>query len=314
MKVIALVGPTASGKTALSLAVADLVGGEVISMDSRQAYRGMSVGTAAPGPAEMARVPHHGVGFLDPRTRYGAGRFADCASEWIARIRARDRVPVLAGGTGLFLKVLTDPMFAEPDLGGSRRERLERWTRRQPNELVSSWAERLDRGGGKFDRQRAGRTVELALLSGRPLSWWIRHGEPSREPVRALAFRIDLPPEDLRHRIRCRAESLLESGRWQREAEALLRAGVATTPAMDAVGYGEVFSLLRGEITAADALRRIEAATWRYARRQRTWFRGQLPDGTAVLDGTKPVDELARIVVRSWRKCHDNGLPAGKSV
>src|SRR5690606_7547206 len=119
--------------TAVSLAVAEAIGGEIICMDSRQVYRGMDIGTAKPTLEERARVPHHGFDLVEPSERYSAGRFARDARRWIAEIRGRGRVPVLVGGTGFFLRALTHPMFEEPELPAERRRRLQRYLDRLPD-------------------------------------------------------------------------------------------------------------------------------------------------------------------------------------
>ena len=129
---IALLGPTATGKTEVGLRIAERIGGEIVSMDSRQAYRGMEIGTAAPSAEQLARVRHHGVGFLEPGERYGAGRFARLARGWIADSEERGREPLLVGGTGFFYRALVRPIFREPPLDADRRRLLGVW---QPHGL-----------------------------------------------------------------------------------------------------------------------------------------------------------------------------------
>ena len=129
---LVILGPTASGKTALALDVARLVDGEIISADSRQAYRGLEIGTAAPTIAERAAVPHHGVAFLEPGDRYGAGRFARLCREWITDIESRGRTPIVVGGTGFFVRAVTHPVFKEPDLDSAGRAALEAWLSARP--------------------------------------------------------------------------------------------------------------------------------------------------------------------------------------
>lgn len=301
---IAVVGPTATGKSALAVAVARLLGGEVISVDSRQAYRGMEVGTAAPTAGEREAVPHHGVAFLEPDERYGAGRFARLARDWVTGIRARGRVPVLAGGTGLFLSALLDPVFRDPEVDEERRSRLRRWMRERPGEELRLWARRLDpdlsRRLVRVDRQRAARTLELALLTGRPVTWWQDHGEAEAPPLRALCYLLVLPSEAHRERIVRRTEALLDRG-WPEETRRLVRAGHRDAAALDAVGYGHVLALVRGELGRQEAVARISRDTWAYARRQRTWFRHRLPEGTTRLDAREPTGQLARRIAEEWR-------------
>ncbi len=302
----AILGPTATGKTALAVELAEWLDGEIISVDSRQAYEGLTVGTAAPGPAELERVPHHGVGFLPPGTRYGAGEFARRARKWIEEIRSRGRLPILAGGTGLFYRALTRPIFREPPMDADRREKLEAWLEELPLPRLRDVAETLDPALADrldvLDRQRCLRAVEMALLTGRPITWWQRHGPPEAEPVAAMPVVLTLPGDEHRRRVRERAERALEAG-WPNEVRALRAAGHdPESPAFSSIGYGAVDDWLDGEVSREETLTRIVRDTWAYARRQRTWFRHQLPDDTLRLDARRPVDELAGRVAAAWRK------------
>jgi len=300
---LAIVGPTACGKTSLAIAIARELGGEIISSDSRQAYRGFRVGTAAPSDAEMAAAPHHGVGILEPDERYGAGRFVEFAEATSRAICERGNVPILAGGTGLFLRALTHPMFCEPHVPPRVRDGLRRWIDAVEPAVVRRWAQRLDPTveAASIDPQRAGRTVELALGSGRPLSWWIEHGEPARVPFGGPVFLIEMPTELLRERIERRARALLDSGSWEAEVRGLEIAGHQASRAFDALGYRDVQALVHGRIDRATAYERIFASTWAYARRQRTWFRHQLPDTAIGLDGASTTEHLSRRICDEWR-------------
>lgn len=315
-RAIAIVGPTATGKTALAIAVARELGGEVISLDSRQAYRGFAVGTASPRPEELCAVRHHGVGFLDPAERYGAGRFVRLAHEWIAAIRSRGRVPILAGGTGFFLSALLRPIFREPPMDVERREALRRWLEERPTDRLREWAGRLDPGLserlGRVDRQRAMRTLELVLLTGRPLSEWFARGDPEHEPLRARCFVLELQAEAHRRRIETRARAQLDEG-WVDEVRGLRSRGLHLAPAFDAVGYRDVLALARGELSVEETVNRIVTATWSYARRQRTWFRHQLPSDTIRLDALLPAAQLAGAIVEDWRAMGVH-RPAGRAA
>lgn len=301
---LAVVGATATGKTELGIELARRLDGEIIGVDSRQAYAGMSMGTAAPDPAQLASVPHHGIGFLPPTERYSAGAFARRARAWLTEIAARGRVPILVGGTGLFLRALVRPVFAEPALEPERRDRLRRWCARLPIDEVRRWSTRLDPGlSGRLsviDRQRAARAIEVALLTGRPLGWWHETAEPSVEPVALMIFGLALPPEVHRRRVRERVDRQLAGG-WQEEVARLLASGVpADAPAWSAVGYREVAALLEGRLGREEAAAEIARRSWAYARRQRTWFRHQLP-GLVWLDATRPIEHLADRVQKEWR-------------
>lgn len=311
-RAIAVVGPTATGKTGLAIAVARALGGEIVSLDSRQAYRGFAIGTAAPDPDELAAARHHGVGFLDPVEPYGAGRFARLSHGWMASIRSRGRVPILAGGTGFFLAALLRPIFREPPMDPRRRRALRAWLEDRPRDELRRWAEELDPALagrlGRIDRQRAMRTLELSLLTGRCLSEWFSTGEPEHEPLDARCFALELPAEDHRERIERRTRAQLAGG-WIDEVRVLRARGLHAAPAFDAVGYQDVLALAVGEISEEEAVDRIVAATWAYARRQRTWFRHQLPADTIRLDALRPTAQLAEAIVEDWRVT--GGRPAG---
>ncbi|HEX7119722.1 MAG TPA: tRNA (adenosine(37)-N6)-dimethylallyltransferase MiaA [Longimicrobiales bacterium] len=304
---LVITGPTATGKTALSLEVAERLGGEIISMDSRQVYRGMDIGTAKATAAERARAPHHGLDVVDPDERYSAGRFSRDARRWIAEIRGRGRIPVLVGGTGFFLRSLTHPLFREPEMPGRAREAVKRWLARQPSGKLRRWLQVLDpataaaleaRGG----RQRVARALEVALLSGRPLSWWQRHA-PAEAPALPLRiFVLALPREALYRRIDARVLEMVAAG-LEAEVRALLARGYdRDDPGMSATAYPEMIAYIRGEWSLEEAIDATQRATRRYARRQLTWFRHQLPDDAIWLDASRPRAELVAAVVEAWTK------------
>jgi tRNA dimethylallyltransferase len=301
---LVITGPTAAGKTSLSLAVAERLHGEIISMDSRQVYRGMDIGTAKATSAEQARIPHHGLDIIEPGTRYSAGRFARDARRWIREIRSRGHVPILTGGTGFFLHALINPLFAQPELDTARRERLERYLDRQQPAALRSWLARLDPetaaalevSGGL---QRVKRALEIALLTGRPLSWWHRNAPAEDQPLRPLIFVVNLPRTELDRRIDERVTAMLDAG-LVAEVQALLANGYRPgDPGLNATGYPEITAFLQGEHSLDEAADAIRRATRRYARRQLTWFRHQLPRAI-WLDASQPEISLVDTIVHTW--------------
>ncbi len=303
---IAILGPTASGKTAVAVETARLLDGEVVSVDSRQVYRGMDIGTAKPDAAERRGVPHHGFDLVEPRERYSAGRFARDAWGWIDAIRARGRVPVLAGGTGFFLRALTHPMFEEPDAAAPEREQLKRLLEEWGREELVRWADALDpdagwaagRAGG---RQRAARAIEIALRTGRPLTWWQAQASAGRM-LRPLVFVLEMPRALLYERIERRVDAMFEHGLVDEVAALRARGCTAADPALNATGYLEVLRYLDGELDLETARAQIKTATRRYARRQITWLRHQLPPDALRLDATLPVRSLAAQIVARWQE------------
>lgn len=302
---LAITGPTASGKTALSLEVARRLDGEIVSMDSRQVYRHMDIGTAKATPAERAAVPHHGLDLIEPDERYSAGRFAREARSWIAGIRTRGRTPILVGGTGFFLRAVLEPIFSEPPLDEGRRRALRRWLREQPPTRLADWVRRLDPGRAALaiegGRQRMSRTLEVALLTGRPLSTWHREAPAEGEPLEGVVVVLELPRGELDRRIGERAATMVREGLLE-EVKGLLERGYdAEAPGMTGTGYREVVEHLEGRATLEDTVAAVAAATRRYARRQRTWFRHQLPSDARRVDATAPLAEQVQEVLSAWR-------------
>lgn len=303
---LVLTGPTAAGKSALALRVAGALDGEIISADSRQVYRGMDIGTAKATTAERARVPHHGLDLVDPNERYSAGQFARDARRWIAGIRERGRVPIIAGGTGFFIRSLSHPMFREPPMDPDRTEALRHLLGGMALPRLRAWLERLDpESAGKL-RERGGaqrvvRALEVVLLTGRTLPDWQRRQPPASPPLQAVVVVLDLPRRTLYDRIDRRVSAMVDAGLIGEVAK-LLEAGYAPEdPGMNATGYPEVVAHLRGELTLEEAIDRIRSRTRGYARRQLTWLRNKLPAGAVWLDGTRPMDELVDEVVERWR-------------
>ena len=303
---LAIVGCTGAGKTALSLRVAGELEAEIISMDSRQVYRGLDIGTAKASRRERARVPHHGLDIRDPGQRYSAGEFGRDARCWIRDIRARGRVPLLVGGTGFFLRVLTRPIFREPRLDGARRALLERTLGALPRSELELWVraldpERVDSLSSMGGYQRMLRTVTIALLTGRKLSWWYARHPTDAKPLHGVVCWLRVPREVLGERIDRRVCDMMKAG-FRDEVAGLLDAGYAPHDSgMDGVGYRELAEHLGGRITLDEAAEDTRLATRRYAKRQRTWFRHQLGPETVEVDGTVPLGTQVQTVMDAWR-------------
>jgi tRNA dimethylallyltransferase len=300
-KVPVILGPTAVGKTAVALALAAHWSSEVISADSRQVYRRLDIGTAKPTRKERARLPHHGVDLIDPGSRYSAGHFARDGVRWLADIRGREKQPVLVGGTGLYVRALTEGLFAEPSLDTARRRSLDAWTARlEPIELLR-WASRLDpgfRGGG---RQRAARAIELALLSGHPLSYW-QQAARARGSLDPWYIVLTVPRPVLHQRIARRAEDMVRRGLIEEVASVLAEGHAADAPGLDGIGIREAVEYLHGKRARDTVAQAITVGTRQYAKRQQTWFRHQLTGNVLMLDATRPPERLAQEIAQRWEK------------
>ncbi len=301
-ELIVVVGPTAAGKTALGAALAERLGGEVVSADAFAVYRGMDIGTAKPDGALRARVRHHLVDIADPRDRYSAGMFVRDADAAIADIVSRGRTPVVVGGTHFYVRALLYGLFPEPRKDPRLRERLEReW--HADAAAVRARLARLDPEAARriapADRQRTLRALEVCELSGRPMTVLWR--EAPRTDPRYVFVMIGLSPrkDRLRATIARRVERMFAAGLVQ-EVEGLLAAGVSPKAhSLKAIGYRESCEVLKGVLTISLAVEKAAAATRQLAKRQMTWLRGESDVEWLSADGGDLVaDAISRLEAR----------------
>lgn len=284
---IALMGPTASGKTALALEWAERIGGEIVSVDSALVYRGLEIGSAKPTQAEQARVPHHLIDIRDPWQPYSAAEFAADARRAMDDIVRRGRIPVLAGGTGLYFHALLQGLSDMPEADAGMRARIEAEARSR------GWAELHAELAGvdpeaarrihATDAQRIQRALEVFRLTGRTISEWRRAGTRTRFPFRVL--KLMLAPVDravLHERIARRFDAMLEAGfldevrRLRALPELRVHPRPLDLPALRAVGYRQAWEYLDGACGAGEFRDRAIHATRQLAKRQLTWLRGEL--------------------------------------
>jgi tRNA dimethylallyltransferase len=284
---ILLAGPTASGKSALALALAEKLRGTIINADSMQVYRDLRIITARPAPDEEARAPHRLYGHVDAAENYSAGRWSVDAAAAIAEVTHEGRLPIVVGGTGLYFKTLTQGLAAIPPIPAAIRAAVrERLAREGVAPLYAelgrrdhATAQRLMPG----DRSRIARALEVIEATGRTLADWHREGmKPALDPLNAVKVFLT-PDRDLLHRqIDDRFDRMLATGAID-EVAALARRGLdPMLPAMKAHGVPWLIRHLNGEITLAEAGEGGKRDTRRYTKRQATWFRNQLPDWTWV--------------------------------
>ncbi len=277
--VLVLAGPTASGKTGLSVELAKATGAEVISADSRQIYRGLDVGTAKPSAEVRAEIVHHLIDFLDPRDSYNAGSFARDAAAVVRKLNASGKTPLVCGGTGFYIEALLNPMFEEPVLGRARQEEfrteLKRIAAEQGSAALHVKLAEVDPQSAKRlhpnDFQRVSRALELYYLTGRAMSELLAAPRPcsSCRPFQVL---LDPPREVLEKNIAVRSQRMLDGG-WIEEVERLLAEGLPEdAPGLQSLGYAEIVAHIRGKLTRDETLEAIKRKTRQYAKRQRTWF------------------------------------------
>ncbi len=278
VRCVALMGATATGKSALAMELAPLFKGEIVSMDSRQVYRGFDIGTAKPTADERARVPHHLVDTLDPDEVSSAGRHAEQVLACISEITGRGRVPFLVGGTGLYFRALFRGLgpvvIPRAEQAKIRAGFAGRTTSDLLAELAAQDPERA-RALGPNDRVRITRALEIIAFTGRPASEALQRARPSPDGPVYLKLVLTMPRERLRARIAERTRALFDAG-WPAEVARLLEKGVrADAPAMQSLGYAEMAAALsRGEAPAA-CVEAVITRTRQYAKRQETFFRSE---------------------------------------
>jgi tRNA dimethylallyltransferase len=290
--VLILAGPTAVGKTALAIALAERFDAEIVGADARQIYRDMPIGTAAPTDRERARIPHHLVGFLDPRERYSAARYAADALRALRTIASRGKRAIVVGGTGFYVRALCGDVTLSAAYDPAVRDRLAREVRIHPPEVLHAWlAARDPRRAAALacgDRYRVARALEVALAA--PST---HDATLPRPTLRAAAIPfakvfIDRNDADLEARVRGRVDLMLAAG-FVDEAERVGGDAVAA----DAVGYAQALSYARGWCTLGELRALLVRATLRYGRRQRTWFRRE--PGVAWLTASEGVETVTAV-------------------
>jgi tRNA dimethylallyltransferase len=277
MRAVAVVGPTATGKSALGLALAARFGGEIVACDSTAVYRGVDIGTDKVPMGEQRGIPHHLVDVADPRDTYSAARYGADAAAALQAIAARGRLPVIVGGTGFYYRALDRGLFPGPARHDALRARLERVAARRGVGALHRWLSRVDPGSGERiqprDLKRIVRALEVYLVTGRPLS---THFAATTAPVPGLAvlpLGLTMPRDALRERVRRRVDAQFAAG-VVAEVRRLVADGVpATAHALSGLVYRQVLELLDGERDEAATRALIVQENMRYARRQLAWFR-----------------------------------------
>jgi tRNA dimethylallyltransferase len=275
-----IAGPTASGKSALALRVAETTGAEIVNADSMQLYRDLRVLTARPAPEEEARAPHHLFGTVDAADGWSVGRWLRAATDVLMDIQARGRSAIIVGGTGLYFRALTQGLAEIPQVPAEVRAQAaadydlmgESAFRGRLGAQDPAAAIRIAPG----DRQRLCRAWEVYAATGVPLTDWQRTGDPALPAGAWRAVALEPPREALYARCDARLETMVREGAVDEVAALLARRLDPDLPAMKAVGVREFAAFVRGEASLADALARAQMETRRYAKRQSTWLRGQM--------------------------------------
>ena len=277
---VVVLGPTGSGKTALSLSLAAHFHGEIVNCDSVAMYREFEIGTAKPTAAERARVPHHLFDFVDATGYITAGEYARRAREVLREVNTRGKLPIVVGGTGLYLRALLEGLFPGPQRSEGLRERLRQRATEKGSGHLHCILKRLDPAAAEAihenDMPKLIRAIEVCLASRQKMSEMWKHGRQPLQGVRILRLGLDPDRDALYARINQRAEKMFASGLVEETARLLEKYGDSAGP-LTSLGYKQAVQLLRGEIDGKTALQAAQQAHRNYAKRQMTWF-GREPE------------------------------------
>jgi tRNA dimethylallyltransferase len=293
-----LAGPTAAGKSAVAQALAERIGGEIISVDSMQVYRGMDIGTAKPGPEELRRARHHIIDVAGLDEQFDAARFVQLAGRAAAEIRSRGRVPIFCGGTGLYFKAFCEGLGDAPEADAALRAELEN---RPLAELLAELEKNDPATFQRIDRQNARRViraVEVIRLTGRPFSAQRASWNGTKAGEAGYYFGLTRPAGELRERIARRVEEMFARG-LVAETQSLLARGLEQNPtALQALGYRQVVEHLRGRRALPETIELVKIRTRQFAKRQMTWFRRQMRLEWISLEGKSAESAAQELAAR----------------
>ncbi|MDB6023866.1 MAG: tRNA dimethylallyltransferase [Verrucomicrobiales bacterium] len=302
---IFIAGPTAVGKSAVALALAEKIAGEIISVDSMQVYRGLDIGTAKPSAAERVKIPHHFIDVAELTGAVDAAKFCELAQRAVVDICARKRIPIFCGGTGLYFKAFLEGLGEAPPSDVNLRAELE------ASPLETLLSELQEKDLVTFDRidqknpRRVIRAIEVIRLTGKPFSeqrsaWQ----KPTAEtPDKRFLFGLSREPGDLRRRIDFRVDEMFAQG-LVNETQSLLASGLdGNQTALQAIGYRQVVEHLRGERSLAETVELVKIRTRQYAKRQMTWFRRKMYLDWTHLTPTSEPGAIVETILSKYHAC-----------
>lgn len=298
-QVLALIGPTAVGKTRLSIEIAQRLDGEIVSADSRQIYRQLAIGTAKPSRTERARIPHHFIDELDLAEPFSAGRFADEASVQIEQIIARGRVPIVVGGSTLYIEALLHGLSDIPETSAETRKRLmQRLVEEGPDILFNELVAVDPESAATMDEtktQRIVRALEVYYDTGHPLSWY--HSQRTAPPFPFVPVVLNRTRENLYARINRRVDRMLSEGLIEENRDLLESGWDCRHNPLRTIGYREPMAYIRGEVSYNEMVRLLKRNSRRYAKKQITWFRRHSEYTWLMLDQiSDPLDRVTRLL------------------
>lgn len=293
---IVITGPTASGKTAMSVEVAKVLGAEIVNADSMQIYKYMDIGTAKPTVEERQGVPHHLIDIVNPDEQFSVARYCQCAKQAIDSIHAKGKPAVMVGGTGLYVDSLVNNIqFSEIEPDEQYRTKMDLLADEKGNGHIYNMLMEIDPGSAKkisvSDRKRIIRALEVYHLTGKTITWHNEQSKSVPSPYNTTMFAIDVEREVLYHKINRRVDIMMDMGLLE-EVKSIIDMGIGKdSTAMQAIGYKEIVQYLDGEITLEEAVDKIKQGSRRYAKRQLTWYRRN-----EKVNWVKSIDEVFEIL------------------
>jgi tRNA dimethylallyltransferase len=301
-----LAGPTAGGKTAVSLELAKLLDAEVVSMDSMAIYRGMDIGTAKPSPQEQQQVPHHLIDIVDPHQEFSVSEYVAHAGRVVDEILSRRRVPLFVGGTGLYLRSILRGVFEGPPANWQLRHELQQQAEAKGNDWLHSELRNVDAETAQRlhpnDVRRIIRAIEVFRVVGQPLSKLHRQTPRPNEERPARVVWIEPPRDWLHERINRRVDQMVKQGLLDETRKLLATDPPPGRTARQALGYREIISHLEGGVPLDEAIEQIKTGTRQFAKRQHTWFRNLEECSAVEIQGDETPNSLAQRILQCSSK------------
>ena len=308
-QVLAIVGPTASGKTTLSILLAEKLRGEIISSDSRQIYKFLNIGTAKPIPEDFHRIPHHFIDVLDPDREYNAAEYGQQARSKIEELLKQGIQPIIVGGSGLYVRANIDGLFKGPGKDYEIREQLEQEAQRFGSEMLFEKLKRIDPiSAAKMDASKVRRVVralEVFYTTGKPISD-LHSTQETRAPFEVLQYALEWERKTLYDRINRRIDEMMEKGLVEEVRELKTRGYLSSMNALNTVGYKETFDFIEGKLTKEEMVRLIKQNSRRFAKRQLTWFRADKRIRWISVNEQTNWNEIAEMIQKEFQTAQKN--------
>jgi len=308
-QVLAIVGPTASGKTTLSILLAEKLRGEIISADSRQIYKFLNIGTAKPSTEDLHRVPHHFIDILDPDQEYNAAEYGQQARSKIEELLKQGIQSIIVGGSGLYIRAVIDGVFKGPGKDSKIREQLEKEAKRFGAEMLFEKLKRIDPvSAAKMDASKVRRVVralEVYSITGKPISD-LHSAQETRAPFEVLQYALEWERKTLYDRINHRIDEMMEKGLVEEARELKTRGYIFGMNALNTVGYKETFDFIEGKLVKEEMVRLIKQNSRRFAKRQLTWFRADKRVRWISVNEQTNWDQIAEMIQKEFQTAQKN--------